>query len=86
MAEIILIAALVVAAAALVLGLYRLLAGPCTVTRAIALDVLTQITIPLLVAVAVIAGRAVYVDVALVYAVLSFLGVLALARYLEKGV
>ncbi len=85
MAEIILVAALVLAAAALVLGLYRLLAGPCTVTRAIALDVLTLITIPLMVAVAVTTGRAIYVDVALVYAILSFLGVLARARYLEKG-
>jgi multicomponent Na+:H+ antiporter subunit F len=86
LAEIILIAALVLAALALVIGLYRLLAGPCTVTRAVALDVLTLITIPLLVAVAVISGRAIYVDVALVYAILSFLGVLALARYLEKGI
>lgn len=86
MAEIILIAALVLAALALVIGLYRLLVGPCTATRAVALDVLTQITIPLLVAVAVTTGRSIYVDVALVYAILSFLGVLALARYLEKGI
>lgn len=85
MAEIILIAALVLAAVALVVGLYRLLAGPCTVTRAVALDVLTLITIPLLVAAAVTTGRSIYLDVALVYAILSFLGVLALARYLEKG-
>lgn len=86
MAEIILIAALILAAVALVLGLYRLFAGPCTASRAVALDVLTQITIPLLVAVAVVTGRGVYLDVALVYAILSFLGVLALARYLEKGI
>ncbi len=85
MAESILIMALVLAAVALIIGLYRLLAGPCTVTRAVALDVLTQIAIPLLAAAAVVTGRAIYVDVALVYAILSFLGVLALARYLEKG-
>jgi multicomponent Na+:H+ antiporter subunit F len=85
-AENILLAALVVAAFALVVGLYRLLAGPCTVTRAIALDVLTLITIPLLAAVAVTTGRAIYIDVSLVYAILSFLGILALARYLEKGI
>lgn len=85
MAETILVAALVLAGIALILGLYRLLAGPCTVTRAIALDVLTLITIPLLAAVAITTGRSIYVDVALVYAILSFLGVLALARYLEKG-
>ena len=85
MAEYILIAALVLTAVALVLGLYRLLVGPCVVTRAISLDLLTLVSIPLLVGVAVSEGRAIYVDVALVYAVLSFLGVLALARYLEKG-
>jgi multicomponent Na+:H+ antiporter subunit F len=86
LAEIILVSALVLAAVALVMGLYRLIAGPCTVTRAIALDLLTLITIPLLVGAAVWAGRAVYVDVALVYGILAFLGVLALARYLEKGI
>lgn len=85
MAETLLIAALAVAAAALLLGLYRLLVGPGAHTRVIALDTLTQITVALLVGVAVYAGRVIYVDVALVYAVLSFLGVLALARLLEKG-
>lgn len=85
MAEYILIVALTLAAVSLVLGLYRLLVGPCVVTRAISLDLLTLVSIPLLVGVAVYEGRSIYVDVALVYAVLSFLGVLALARYLEKG-
>ena len=86
MAEYILIAALVLTAVALVLGLYRLLVGPCVVTRAISLDLLTPGVHP-------VAGRRRRVrraresmsTVALVYAVLSFLGVLALARYLEKG-
>jgi multicomponent Na+:H+ antiporter subunit F len=32
-----------------------------------------------------LAGRFIYLDVALVYGVLSFLGVLAVARYLERG-
>ena len=31
------------------------------------------------------AGRFIYLDVALVYGLLSFLGVLAVARYLEDG-
>jgi multicomponent Na+:H+ antiporter subunit F len=30
-------------------------------------------------------GRHIYLDVALVYALLSFLGVIAVARYLERG-
>jgi multicomponent Na+:H+ antiporter subunit F len=32
-----------------------------------------------------IAGRFIYLDVALVYGVLSFLAVVAAARYLERG-
>jgi multicomponent Na+:H+ antiporter subunit F len=32
-----------------------------------------------------VADRFIYLDVALVYGLLSFLGVLAVARYLEKG-
>lgn len=85
MAEVILIAALAVAALALILGVWRLIKAPGPFTRAIAVDLLTQVTMPLLVGVAVQSGRSVYVDVALVYAILSFLGVLALARYFEKG-
>jgi multicomponent Na+:H+ antiporter subunit F len=30
-------------------------------------------------------GRGIYLDVALVYALLSFLGVIVVARFLEKG-
>ena len=54
--------------------------------RAVALDVLTLITLPLLVGVAAAEGRIVYLDVAVVYALLSFLGVVALARYYDRGV
>jgi multicomponent Na+:H+ antiporter subunit F len=32
-----------------------------------------------------VSGRFVYIDVALVYALLSFLAVLAIARFLERG-
>ena len=32
-----------------------------------------------------LSGRFIYLDVALVYGVLSFLAVLAIARYLERG-
>jgi multicomponent Na+:H+ antiporter subunit F len=31
------------------------------------------------------AGRAIYIDVALVYGLVSFLGVIALARFIERG-
>jgi multicomponent Na+:H+ antiporter subunit F len=79
-------ASLVFAGAGLVLATWRLLKGPDAPNRAVALDVLTLITMPLMVAVAATSGRTIYLDVALVYAVLAFLGVVALARYYDRGI
>ena len=67
------------------LGVVRLVKGETTVDRVIAMDLLTIIAISLIVLVAHVAGRFIYVDVALVYGLLSFLGVMAVARYLEQG-
>jgi len=67
------------------LGTYRLLMGPSASDRAVALDALTNITTALLVLVAYISERFIYLDVALVYAILAFVGVIAIARYLEGG-
>jgi multicomponent Na+:H+ antiporter subunit F len=51
----------------------------------VAIDMLTVVTISLIALYAHISGRFVYLDVALVYGLLSFLAVLAIARFLEKG-
>jgi multicomponent Na+:H+ antiporter subunit F len=71
---------------AIVLGIIRLVIGPETVDRVVAIDLLTIITIALIALLAHHAERYIYLDVALVYGLLSFLGVLAVARYLEKGI
>ncbi len=68
------------------LGVVRLVKGETTVDRVIAMDLLTIIAISLIVLVAHVAGRFIYVDVAVVYALLSFLGVMAVARCLEQGI
>lgn len=77
--------AIFLVAGAVLLAATRLFRGPTAADRAVALDVLTLVFTPVMVGYAVISGRAVYLDVALVYAVLSFLGVIALARYLDRG-
>lgn len=77
--------AVFLAAGAVLLAASRLFRGPTAADRAVALDVLTLVFTPVMVGYAVISGRAVYLDVALVYALLSFLGVIALARYLDRG-
>ncbi len=66
-------------------GIIRLAMGPEPVDRVVAVDLLTIVTIAVIGLLAHIAGRYIYLDVALVYGLLSFLGVLAVARYLEKG-
>lgn len=66
-------------------SLARLVIGRTIVDRIVAIDMLTVITISLIVLYSHVSGRFIYVDVALVYGVLSFLAVLAVARYLERG-
>lgn len=70
----------------LIMGFIRFVKGPTASDRVIALDTMSIITISLMVFVAHIYGRYIYVDVSLVYAVLGFIGVLTFARYLEGGV
>jgi multicomponent Na+:H+ antiporter subunit F len=70
---------------AILCGLARLMRGPTLIDRITAVDMLTVVSISLIALYARLAGRFIYLDVALVYGVLSFLGVLAIARYLERG-
>ena len=64
----------------------RMLKGPTTPDRAVALDTLSTVTVALLVLGSYIFKRYVYLDVSLVYAVLTFIGSVAIARFLEKGI
>lgn len=73
------------AGTAFLMALYRFLKGPSAADRVVAFDVMTIVGITGIVLVAFLEGRGIYLDVALVYALLSFLGVIAVARYLERG-
>jgi multicomponent Na+:H+ antiporter subunit F len=66
-------------------GVLRLILGRTVVDRVVAVDMLTIISISVITLYADVSGRFIYLDVALVYGVLSFLSVLAVARYLERG-
>lgn len=65
--------------------LFRLFKGPTVADRIVALDAMTIISISLIVLIAHIAQRIIYLDVAIVYGLVSFIGVVALARYMERG-
>ncbi len=85
MADSILFLAAVLIFFGVLLGVIRLILGRTAVDRVAAVDMLTVVSISLIVLYAHVADRFIYLDVALVYGVLSFLGVLAIARYLERG-
>ncbi|MBN2799282.1 MAG: cation:proton antiporter [Deltaproteobacteria bacterium] len=86
MAETLVLVALGIALLAGMLATVQLVRGPDAATRAVALDAITLITLPMMVGLALVVGRSIYIDVALVYAILSFLGVVAFARYLDRGI
>ena len=77
------IAAFALMGAALLLGLLRFGLGPQTPDRLVAADTLSVITTAGLAGVAILLDSTLYLDVALIYGVLSFVGVVALARTIE---
>ena len=85
MADIILQAAMILIAFSILFGVLRLIKGDTDTDRIIAVDLLTIVSMSVIVLIAHLAERFIYLDVAIVYGLLSFLGVLAVARYLERG-
>jgi multicomponent Na+:H+ antiporter subunit F len=77
---------LAIITAGIILCLLRMFKGPTAPDRAVAVDTIATITTALLVLLGSVFKRYVYLDVALVYAVLTFIGSVAIARFLEKGI
>ena len=59
--------------------------GPSTADRVLALEVIGTLCVLMLLVLTVIAERPIYLDVALLLTLFSFLGTLIFARYLERG-
>lgn len=85
MADLLIQIATVIAMLGVIVAGVRFVLGPSPADRTVALDTLTIISISLIVLIALHTGRTIYIDVALVYGILSFIGVIAVARYLEGG-
>lgn len=77
------IVALALLGVALFLALTRLVLGPGAPDRVVASDTLTVITTIGIVGLALLLGNPLYLDVALVYGVLAFVAVVAIARAIE---
>lgn len=77
------IVVLVLLGAASALALLRLWIGPHTADRIVAADTLSVIATGLIVVFSLLFDSPLYLDVALLYGVLAFVGIVALARAIE---
>lgn len=77
--------ALTLLAVAMVAAFLRLLRGPTLADRVVSLDALAAMVVATAATLAVRTGLAVFVDAALVVALVSFLGTVALAHAIEEG-
>jgi multicomponent Na+:H+ antiporter subunit F len=85
MVDLLVLVTAAMAGVAFLFALWRFFTGPSAADRVVAFDTLTIIAVIGIGLLALVEGRHIYLDVALVYALLSFLGVIAVARYLERG-
>ena len=69
----------------ILISLYRAVAGPTVLDRLIGVNAIGSKTITLLILIGLIYRRVdMFVDIALAYAMLNFIAVLASARYFQK--
>lgn len=70
---------------AILFAIIRFIIGPRVTDRIISFDVMTISSLAVIAVISYMSGRVIYLDIAIVYGLLSFLGVLIVAKYLEKG-
>jgi len=64
------------------LCLYRIAHGPTAPDRAVAIDIIGTVVVGFVAILTVVTGKSYLLDVALVWALVSWVGTLALAKYL----
>jgi multicomponent Na+:H+ antiporter subunit F len=77
--------ALVVLLISIALALVRLIKGPDAADRIVALDLISMLIVAFLAAESIYAGETSFLDVAIAYALIAFLGTVALARFLMRS-
>jgi multicomponent Na+:H+ antiporter subunit F len=65
------------------LCLYRIFKGPTAADRAVAVDILGIVIVGFCAILVVFTGRSFLLDIAISWALVSYIGTLALAKYLE---
>ena len=76
--------ALAVLASAALLAFVRVVRGPTLPDRVVAMDLLGVLVVGMIVTYTAASGTTAFLDVAMVIALVSFLGTVAYARYIER--
>ncbi len=77
--------AAVVLVVCIVIALVRIVLGPTAPDRIVGLDTVNTLVVTTMVVLGAAFREAIYIDVAIVYALLSFVTTLFIAKYVEKG-
>jgi len=76
---------LVILLLAVVMAVIRIILGPTAPDRVVGLDTINTIVIVSMVVFGAIYEQVIYIDVAIVYALLSYISTLYIAKYLQGG-
>ena len=77
--------AVAISLVSVLVALIRFVKGPEKVDRIVALDVISIIGIGFILLLAILMKRVIYIDIARVYAILGFIGVIVVSRFLKRG-
>lgn len=69
----------------IILSVVRLALGPSLPDRVVALDMIGVLTVGFIIVFAIVVDQPVFIDAAIVLALIGFIGTVAFARYVEKG-
>lgn len=68
--------------ALMLLAMIRLVKGPTTADRVVALDAINTLVVAAMIVLGVVFQQIIFIDVAIIYALLSYVGTLFIAKYL----
>ncbi len=69
--------------ALMLLAMIRVAIGPTLADRVVALDTVNTLMVATMIVMSVVYSEVIYVDIAIVYALLSFVATLYIAKYME---
>jgi multicomponent Na+:H+ antiporter subunit F len=86
MIEKILFTALALFAISILIALYRIIKGPTTPDRAVALDMIGVNLISIIAIVSIVLETKAFLEAILILGILAFISTIAISKYVERGV